>query len=162
MQLFSFTIDEVTYKLDLSFDDAAIMDSAAAFNITATCLSRDGDDYIQTKVAARVEISPWENVGTISIEGMEVYRFELVDRGDVGLEKFLQSIPVPDPILGCAIKAGVSSLIGQAIKCRTEMERARFWGQIAEFARCMRDHVGAIGRTALRRTFGCMISGGLL
>lgn len=162
MQLFSFTIGESTYKLDLAFDDAAIMEKSVAFDVTVTRFSIEDGYAGGTEIVAKVEIFPWENAGTISVAGMEIYRFDLVDRGDAGLERFLQSIPVPDPILGCALKAGVSSLIGQAIKCRTEMERAGFWGRISEFAGCMRNHFGAIGRTALRRTFGCMISGGLL
>ena len=157
MSLFSFAFGDTTYRLDLTLDDAAMMDDTVAFDLTAT-VERDGR---QRAVSVRVEILPWENLGRIIVDG-GTFEFTLADHGDSGLEQFLASIPVPDPLLGCAIKAGISSLIGQAIKCRREVESAGLWRSMQVFARCMRDHFGDIGRTALKRAFGCMISGGLL
>jgi len=157
MPLFSFTFDGTTYSLDLDFDDAALMDNKMAVELTAL-RRKDGRE---DSVRVRVEILPWDNIGRIEAPGIGSIEFQLTDHGGA-IEQFIQRIPVPDPILGCALKAGISALIGQAIACRREVESTGLWKKMEAFVACMRRHLGNISRTALRRAFGCMLSAGLL
>jgi hypothetical protein len=158
MPSFGFSFNDTSYRVEFSFDDREIMNDAVVFTLQASRTVNETTDYIN----ATLEILPWKNVVRITIEGMEVREFELIDKPNSEIEAFLQSIPVPDPILGCAIKAGVSAIIGQAQDCINSCILRERWGKIQEFAECMRGHIGSIGGKALRRAFGCMISGGLL
>ncbi|MCH8805115.1 MAG: hypothetical protein IH986_03395 [Planctomycetes bacterium] len=70
--------------------------------------------------------------------------------------------PVPDPILGCALKAGISSALGQTLTCNKIVSSEgtapqRVWRVV----RCLRDHVGGIFTCTLWRTGRCILGLGI-
>jgi hypothetical protein len=72
-------------------------------------------------------------------------------------------MPVPDPILGCALKAGISSVIGQTLTCNEMVggdgsRRQRTW----RIVRCLHDHIGGLITRTLWRAARCMVLLGLV
>lgn len=154
----SFKIAGSTYKLKLDFDDAALMEDTIAFDVTAERV--DGKLPNQT-IDARVEIMPGTDTIVIYIAGEEVFRTDVFDHGATPAEQFIQAIPAAtfggDPILGCAVKAGLSSIIGQAIDCCRSLEANGRWRIVAEYLRCMAQNFSKMSRIAMFRAFRCIV-----
>lgn len=77
--------------------------------------------------------------------------------------KLIDAVPAFDPIFGCALKAGISSTLGQTIACNEIVGsdgpvRQRAWRII----RCLGGHIGGIFSHTLWRAVRCMGSLGLL
>lgn len=82
---------------------------------------------------------------------------------DSWIEGLIAAMPVPEPILCCALKAGISSTLGQTIACNEFVGsdgtvRQRAW----RIVRCLGDHIGGIFSRTLWRAARCMVSLGLL
>jgi hypothetical protein len=74
----------------------------------------------------------------------------------------IDAMPVPDPIFGCLLKAGISSTIGQAIACTEVVGLEGAVRQVVwRLARCMRDHIGGILTRTLWRTARCIVTLGM-
>lgn len=151
----TFVSDGHTYKLALDFDDAELVRDIIAFDVTA---ERFGSGTGFQRVSARVEVKPTENRLVVTLDERVVFETAAFDREDERAEQIVEAIPPElfgDPILGCALKAGVSAVIGQAISC------ARNYGfdsmEFANFFRCMREHFGGIAKTAIFRAFRCIL-----
>ncbi len=153
----SFDIAGSTYKLKLDYDDAALVQDTIAFDIVA---ERFDGKLSNKSIDARVEIIPGQDTIVIFIAGKEVFRTDVFDKGETSAEEFIQAIPASvfggDPILGCAVKAGLSSVIGQAIDCCRNLEAEMRWRIVSEYLRCMSQNFGKISRTAMFRAFGCI------
>jgi hypothetical protein len=154
----SFKIAGSTYKLTLDFDDAALMQDTIAFDVTA---ERVGGTLPNQTVDARVEIVPGSDSIVIYVAGQEVFRTDVFDHGATPAEQFIQAMPATafggDPILGCAVKAGLSSIIGQAIDCCRSLEANGRWRIVAEYLRCMAQNFGKISKIAMFRAFRCIV-----
>lgn len=120
---------------------------------------KDGEISGQS-VNVRIEIIPSQDVLVIYVAGNEVFRTDVFDRGDTPAEEFIQALPAllfgGDPILGCAVKASLSSIIGQAIDCCRSLEDGTRWRVVSEYLRCMAQHFGKISRVAMFRAFRCI------
>jgi hypothetical protein len=153
----SFEIASSTYKLALDFDDAALMQETIAFDVTAECV---GGRLPRHSIRARVEIIPAKDTMVIYIGGKEMFRTDVFDHASTPVEQFIQTLPAPlfggDPILGCAIKAGLSSVIGQAIDCCGKLEANSRWRVLTEYLHCMTKNFGKISRVAMFRAFRCI------
>jgi hypothetical protein len=153
----SFDLAGCTYRLLLDFDDAAIVNDTIGFDILA---ERSGGKFPGQTVNARVEIVPSQDTLIIYVGGKEVFRTDVFDHGDTPAEDFIQALPASlfggDPILGCAVKAGLSSVVGQAIDCCRSLEAETRWRIVAEYLRCMSQHFGKISKIAMFRAFRCI------
>lgn len=153
----SFDLAGSTYRLSLNFDDGALVDDTIAFDVVA---DRSGGKLPGQTVNARVEIIPSQNTLVIYISGNEVFRTDVFDHGDTPAEQFIQALPASlfggDPILGCAVKAGLSSIIGQAIDCCRSLEADARWRIVAAYLHCMVQHFGKISKVAMFRAFRCI------
>jgi len=67
------------------------------------------------------------------------------------LIELVAELPLGDP-LACLVKAGVTSLVGQALICREVTG-----GGLRGILGCMRDHISGIGRHTAIRTLRCML-----
>ena len=78
------------------------------------------------------------------------------------LEEAIQAIPVPDPLVGCLLKSGVSAVAGQIIRCanRTSGEET-IPRRVRATLRCLGFSIGAILGVTARRTLWCMMTGGI-
>lgn len=185
----SFTREGREYIVKLNLDDAAIMEESFVIEVNASVTDKEGNSYEESlslnldfetwqgqiihneSVLHEFDLRniPFPNNinGTESPEGMEIGEegasdmvAEFVDEsiGDHILD-VINAMPVPDPILGCALKAGISSALGQALVCNEYVggdgtKKQRFW----KIARCMREYAGGIFTTTLWRAARCMVT----
>ena len=89
---------------------------------------------------------------------------DFVEEGIGGqVARLIEGVPVPDPVLGCALKAGVSSVIGQALACN---EIAGSDGgtreRLGRIVGCIRQHVGSIFSRMLWRAARCTATLGVM
>ncbi|MCA9776503.1 MAG: hypothetical protein KC800_07305 [Candidatus Eremiobacteraeota bacterium] len=75
------------------------------------------------------------------------------------IEELVTLFPAGDPIFGCAIKAGASGLIGQAVRCKKELGSS---ASVRTMLRCLREHARGIGKIALVRFIRCFLTLGFL
>ena len=82
---------------------------------------------------------------------------------DEAIETAIQGMPVPEPAFGCLIKAGISTTVGQLIRChnrhRTIAQRGtRAW----QIVKCLGVNAPGMKIKAALRTLGCWLSLGFL
>lgn len=149
----SFVYDQSRYTLDINAEESE-QDETLSFNVAAT---RETDDADPLTVTSDVVIRPSERIIT-AVLGDRDFKFDGFE--DIPLvEKVIDEIPVElaDPILGCAIKSGVSTIIGQGIHCFRGLEKSGAWRVFREFLNCMKNRAGAITISAGAKTFRCMM-----
>jgi hypothetical protein len=154
----SFAVAGSMYKLILDFDDAALINDVIAFDVTA---ERTGGKLGNSSVVVRVEIKPQNDSIAVLIAGQIVFQTDVFDHGPTPIEQFLQMLPSTlfggDPILGCAVKAGLSAIIGQAIECARSLEQQFGWRVVSNYLRCMSQHFSKISKIAMFRAFRCIV-----
>lgn len=170
--------DGIDYEFELGFDDAALMDDAIVFDIVARRHDPQSDQ--RHEVPAQVKVDLTEMVATVSIEGTNIGRIRLADlnipaewAGDeawsaiegawegigdhLSVDQVIQNVPVPDPIFGCILKSGISTTVGQTLRCRNEAIQTEEWRPyIRQILRCLSRNGTSMFLTALSRTFFCM------
>lgn len=158
----TFVSDGHTYRLALDFDDAALAQDTIAFNVMA---ERTGGEAGLLRVTAKVEIRAEDHL-LVRVGDHVIYEArmgDLLGHGVEPVEEFIENLPPElamlfgvDPVVGCAVKAGISAIIGQAIDCARALEYRQGWRIFADYLRCMREHFGQISKTALYRAFRCI------
>ena len=75
------------------------------------------------------------------------------------IEECIQRLPVPlDPVFGCLLKAGISTVAGQSVRCIGETKGVEvLWRRVREIFKCLGHSAPTMLLTAARRTFVCMI-----
>lgn len=150
-----------TYSLMIDFDDEALVADTIAFDVIAR---RAGGKPPFTglpdiQISARVEIQPASDRIEVFVGGKSILKIDISDHKATRVEELINEIPAPllgDPITACAIKAGVSAIIGQAIACVQRFEVAKKWRNVSEFFRCMAENFGNISKIAMVRAFRCI------
>lgn len=146
------------YEFEVDFDDRAAAENAI-FEITA----RKEDGYRPSERATALVRFETER-GMLAIEitgvnGSEFSDFNLQDINTDNLEFFVDNLPVQyilDPILACAIKAGLHAAIYQIMECYNNLIQTDPRRRLAEFIQCLVSHFGVISRMALYRLFRCI------
>ena len=148
-----------TYSLNIDFDDSAIVEDTIAFDVSA---AKTGGNSPAINLTARVEIHPPKDEVIIFIGDEEVFRFGVFEHDQSSAEQLIDRIPAEillDPIIGCAVKAGVSAVVGQGIECCRNLEANLRWRIVTEYMGCMRENFGSISKTAVYRAFRCIFTG---
>lgn len=147
------------YEISLDFDDAALVDNVVAFDVAARRVAGRKEGASAT---ARVELDPNERSFRVLYAG-GVFMFDLAyydPETDAAAEAAIEGIPpeiAGDRILGCAIRGGVSAVVGQGIRCfQSTHEIEGGWHRFNAFVRCMAENFGRISVVALLRTFRCI------
>ncbi len=181
-----FSTDDYRYEVKIDFDDKAIMKDQLSFDVTATVTNNEGKTHSEklsveldynkntgTIVSKGIELYSFSlydisagidsETGDERIPGMDGSRpindqvFDNINAGiGEAVAEMINAIPVPDPFLGCLLKAGISSVIGQAITCNELREQYGEGRRINQVFRCMKKHVKGIGLRTLRRALVCM------
>ena len=176
-----FDPDGNRYILDLAFDDAAMMEDSLAVSVNVTRLPASGGppDYVEAKVTLdlaeemiivampgvdefRIPLYHSELVAEAETEdGFEMDQFWQTATNASGREDLWETIieymPAGDPLLGCVVKAGVSTSVGQIIACNAEVERSGDRPRLKAILRCLRSNGVSMLRRAAVRTFKCWI-----
>jgi hypothetical protein len=187
----SFDHEGAQYQVELSLDDAALMDDVLACDVEAQVTDRDGRSHSET-IRAEVdfrgeEVRVIHREKTIQVwslsalsqlvrsnDGEEVIPGQRgLDSSQVGADPLAEQVsaslgaqlvvilgemPAPDPII-CLVKAGLSSMIGQAIVCNESLgaETEAVGRRVRAIGRCLREHVRGILGRSLWRTARCLL-----
>ncbi len=152
----SFALGSNRYNLALDFDDAALVGDKVAFDVTATC-THGAPTNLQVKV--RVEIEPAKRTIKVLINDQVVLDLDGFNTESSTVEKLLDTIPgalLGDPVTACAVKAGVSAIINQALLCFRSLEDGGAWAKLPAFFTCMGKNFGRISKLAMYRAFKCI------
>ncbi len=156
----TFWRDGKQYKVEVAFDDEAIMENQAKFKIKGAVREEGSKDWREISFDAaldwerRVIVLKHEGEGLFSREiSLEIPLPDLKDlwRGEIedtalneisaaAAERAIHLIP-GDPLLGCLIKGVTSTVLGQMIRCWPQVKRVEQWKQKAyAMARCLKGH----------------------
>ncbi|WP_417485465.1 hypothetical protein [Maricaulis salignorans] len=74
----------------------------------------------------------------------------------------IDAIPVPDPLIGCVLRAGIATVVGQAVACNEQVGGGgELYARVRAVLGCLRGNgLRILGRTTTR-TLRCMVMGGL-
>ncbi|WP_152527671.1 MULTISPECIES: hypothetical protein [unclassified Afipia] len=176
-----------TYSLEMDLDDAAMMEDAVSVAITGKKEYAVTKTTISVEFSVTLETSekpkPWKIVirhgdmvvGTIPLPEFgppedvaydalpdEAWNHlsDLVDNPNA-LEHAIAAIPAGDPILGCLIKAAVSTSVGQILRCYKEHRESPDWRAVTrKVLRCLGAHSARMLMTAIWRTGKCAVLAG--
>jgi hypothetical protein len=179
-----------SYSLDLDFDDAALMENVASVTVTGKKKSAQTNEITSAEFTVALEYKEGPQI-TISIKGSTlgtihlqkfgkyldgiIYNADLVwDRllnvldSTGAVERLIGAIPA-DPVFGCLIKAGISTTVGQLLRCYRECRDAPDWKErdapswketVYYVARCLGTNSARMLMTAIWRTGRCALFAG--
>ncbi|WP_084419323.1 hypothetical protein [Henriciella litoralis] len=167
--------EEYEYELSLDLDDQAIMEDQLSIDVIARRRHIKEAEWIEVKVTLKFEFP--KPIVRVFVEDKHIGDINLdfirIDGGDdlgpdwdplesayegTPLENAIELIPV-DPVFGCLIKAGISTTLGQSIRCydRARETHEGFRQRIRETFVCLGDSSVLMIMRATARTFRCMI-----
>lgn len=153
---FEFEHEGSSYAIELNFDDSAMMESILKFDVIA----KEKNQGLELN--ARVEVLPLESKIAIFVGDGEPIELNIFNSSENYLEELIDKIPqtfLLDPVFGCAIKAGVSSIVGRAVECAHSLEANSLWKNMREYFRCMSSKFSDITNKTIYRTFRCIFTG---
>jgi hypothetical protein len=156
---------EDEYRLAISWDEESFTEGTPAIQVAVTV--RRGDEKDGHTLAATISITNNDTDGpdiTLSIQDHEIVKMPLADLLDES--QIIDRIPAwlyggGDLLTGCLLRAGLSSVVGQVIRC-SKATRDFDWyrPRIRAMGDCLRTNIGRIGsRTALRAA-KCVVTAG--
>lgn len=176
------------YTFEFDLDDAAIMKNKIAVDVVSKVTDGKGQESAKTLTVQldfensvvevldgdrvlkrfdlgvlRKKLQDWDEYGPLSKGAADEFGDQVNASLGNAVEELISSIPVPDPIFGCLIKAGVSATIGQTITCYNRISGQRIEGAIRHtraLVGCLMQNAGGIFTRAVWRTLKCMGAGG--
>lgn len=179
------------YAIDVDVDDAALMRDELAFRVIARkrLLFPPQDWQEVLGLLMKIDFNSRQFVVSLP-NGIELGRFaipegnvgdfipegfgfreawvrvrELMPPIDQAVEAAINALPVPDPLVGCLLRAGISTLTGQAIRCINEVRRGEtpmtLRRRVGAVFKCLGRNVLSMASTATWRAIRCMAGGGL-
>ena len=157
------------YELSLNFDDAALADGGFSVSAQVQTWTLDRSDDKQY-VSAEVTIAPDDEGrpkltvtllgNAIGVEGKQAV-FEKPLSEFIDADQILDWIPAwlftGDPITGCMVRSGLSSIVGQLLDCKkSTSEFPWYWPRMSSLGRCMLAHVPEMTKTAALRAGKCI------
>jgi hypothetical protein len=172
------TSGDYEYELDIDLKDAAIMQNQAEFEVAARRRHRREREWQEESVTLRFDLAEGvaqvlyrdEEVGRIDLSQIDIpedtpaeIAWEMIAEAWEGslIEEVIQSIPT-DPVVGCLLKAGISTTVGQTIRCyRQAVDVPSLSGRIRQTLLCLGDNTLRMIMTATARTLRCVVLAGL-
>ncbi len=164
---FRFECGQSIYDLEINWDEAAFANGIVAVKVLARRTERDGDRVATEgrEIAATLKVIPRERSGKVvlrvgSEKEIEVDLSELFDESQI-LDRIPAAIFTGEPVTGCLIRSGLSSVVGQLITCKSETAGVPWVrDRLIAISRCMRSNIPSMtGRAALRAAL-CVGRGG--
>jgi hypothetical protein len=157
---------EIEYELAISWDDDSFRDGTPAIHVAVTV--RRGDEYKEAEaLEADLAILNNDDGGpdlALSSKGREIFRMPLADLFDKS--QVIDRIPAwlyggGDLLTGCLLRAGLSSVVGQVIRCKNATrDLAWYRPRIRAMGGCLRENIGRIGSRTALRAGKCVLSAG--
>lgn len=165
------------YEIEIGLDDAALMDNALEFEVVARRSWRGEHPHVE--VPAKVSVDLASMTATVRIADQEIGKIDLAAleipealpaedawnrlkaaweyHGAEPLEEALQAIPVPDPVFGCLLKAGLTTTLGQTMKCYDQVKGASGgFRRVRRVFVCLAENGVGMIWTATSRSLRCM------
>jgi hypothetical protein len=144
------------YELGIAWNDDSFINGTPEIEISATVRRRDWDAPRTIAVTVGLEEREGSPVLILSAGGKPILGVPLADLLDES--QIIDRIPAwiyggGDPLTGCLLRAGLSSVVGQVIRCKNETRGIDNWyfDRMRAMGGCLKTNVGRIGsRTALR------------
>lgn len=155
------------YEFQINWNDEALIDGNAHYELKAVKIHIDNPNEPIQEVKAELDlIIQNDSVCMIihidsdhGIQGATIPITELFE-GESKAEQFIENIPVlffGDPILGCLIRSGLSSLIGTILSCKDKTtEVAELQQRLLAICRCLRAKVNNFSVKITLRALKCM------
>jgi hypothetical protein len=147
---------EDEYRLAITWDEDSFIDGTPTIEVEVTV--RRGGEKVGRPLAAQIAITNNENNGPdirLRVGDREIVRLPLADLFDES--QIIDRIPAwvyggGDLLTGCLLRAGLSSVVGQVIRCSKATRNLDwYFPRIRAIGDCLRNNIGRIGsRTALR------------
>jgi len=163
---FSYSYGKNRYNLSFAWDDKALEDGVIAFPITAWITSSDGSEKIGDPLSAKVGVD--QNTGMLFID-VKKRRFEIplkdVFHEDTvvgqAIEKVHASFIGVDPVTGCLIRAGLSTSVGQIIKCKDETATEKWTlERVHAIGGCLKKNIPKMLMRTAFRAAACVFKAG--
>jgi hypothetical protein len=175
------------FEINLSLNDAAVMDDNLEMIVTGSYREAGAD--IPVKAEFLIRLNPaenaleiyFENEARASIDLADLFDFDpdefenlegeeawativgIMKDGGEALSAVIDSIPVPEPVFGCLLRAGISTATGQIVSCYMafrQVENIR--SRVAHVLRCLSVNSLVMLSKFTWRTFKCALGGGLV
>ena len=153
------------YELGISWNDDSFISGTPEIEISATVRRRDWKEPQRVAVTVGLEDRDGGPVLIVSVQGKPILGVPLADLLDES--QIIDRIPAwiyggGDPLTGCLLRAGLSSVVGQVIHCKNETRELDWYrARIQAIGGCLNTNVGRMGsRTALRAA-KCALKAGL-
>jgi hypothetical protein len=154
------------YELTVGWDDDSFVNGTPEITVRATVKRRDWDEPRSLTVS--VGLINRDNGGpdmVFNVGGKEIFGVPLADLFDES--QIIDRIPAwvyggGDPLTGCLIRAGLSAVIGQLIRCKNDTRDEPWYrDRVIAIGSCLRAHVGRIGARAAWRAAKCALKAGM-
>lgn len=173
------------YQIDLSLNDAAIMDSHLEIEVTGRYRRNDSEQWeekifivrlvssqnkiqviFHSKVIGEIDLRRFEGALDETFDKLDAsdawnqVREFFLDNGEI-VEQAIQRIPAFDPVFGCLLKSGLSTAIGQLLECYPQVRALanplhRVWATL----RCLGVNSFVMASKFTLRTLKCAALGG--
>lgn len=153
------------YELEVSWDDEAFTEEGTP-TISVSASVRRGDTEPQS-LTAQLSIINNETDGpdlTLRIQDKEIVRMPLADL--ISETQIIDRIPGwvyggGDLMTGCLLRAGLSSVVGQVIRCKNATRDMKWYGpRIRAIGMCLKENIGSIGMRTAWRAATCVLRAG--
>ncbi len=172
------------YRIEVDFDDAAITQDSAPFEIRAAFRDLGQKDW--NEISLTIDLRYAEGVLVVRQGEREIGRIPLdlalapaeeptgtdidIDAdsaliedalGAKAVEELIHLIP-SDPIFGCIVKSAVSTAVGQIIRCWRQVGKAEnFKDKAYRVGACLRDYGARMALTFMWRAGRCAATLGM-
>jgi hypothetical protein len=152
------------YEIEIEWNDAEFVGGELSFRISGSRRRLDGRGEVES-LEATVGIRPGEENQPqlfISIGGEDFHidLRDLVDEASI-LDRIPAHFYTGDPLTGCIVRAGISSVLSQIIECRNETTGVDWYKRRARAMwRCLREHVPSMCGKAAFRAVRCIARAG--
>lgn len=157
-------VGETVHELNISWDDESFVEGNPKIEVTAS--SRRGENGERISASVEIGIEDGSNGPEIVIgshgEHVRVSMLDLVDGSEI-----LELVPGwfyggGDPITGCLIRGGLSSVVGQIIRCNREnIDAEWYYPRLRAIGQCLVDNIAGIGWRAAYKAARCVLAGGI-
>lgn len=157
--------DNNEYELAISWDDESFIEGQPTIQLAVTVRRGEAEPRSVTAEVALVNNS---NDGApdlvLRIQGKEIVTIPLADLIDE--TQIIDRIPgwaygAGDLLTGCLVRGGLSSLLGQVIRCKNSTRHLPwYFPRIQAIGECLKQNLGRIGARTAWRAAKCVITAG--
>jgi hypothetical protein len=167
----NYSNDDYEYRYTVEWDEVAFGEEenlGFSFKVERKPFGADDSEYVAIEASIETKKTDAGMVAVISVGGEQIaeVNLEAFFPTSSAAELFVEAIPAHffggDPFIGCLIRSGLASVLGQIIECRNmTTDREGFFYRARALAGCVAEHSKDIGIKIGKRTVACALRFGL-